>query len=512
MSESDSGKPLEGRLAPPFPSRHELHSAAIPQVPQPVKPPESEARAPSAPVRREPPRRPRSALPTPVEEPQTQQNAPETATAPPFLPVQEAEDSGQVHSGFLPVQAKAAKPEAAHPPYPKRSSMDADSQTDSIRTRVQSADVDQRKKRRRKRRIWTVLIALFILAGVGVAAYWALTNMGSASKPLLSSDDYPPVDWEADPVAHPVVEVTVEPGQLGSDIGANLVEAGVVKSTGAFTRAFDANPAASSIKPGTYTLPTEIPAVEALAALLDETNRSENSITVNPGQTASQVAEKMVSVVGFSQEDVEAILEDPSDVTALPKQAGGDLEGWLWAGAYEFSPADTPADVFNKMVEPTVAYLEDNNVPEDQWEETLIRASIVEREVNRTEDMPKVAQVIENRISDEDGPTRGMLQMDSTVTYGVGGTGGLPDSAAFADDNPYNTYIVKGLPVGPIATPSTDAIQAVLHPEEGNWLYFVTVNLDTGETIFTDSHEELGELTDQLIAWCEENPDECKSK
>lgn len=576
MSDAEKGPSVPKRLAPPFPSRQEVHGARIPQgtKDQPaetaVADSSSASSTPAPPTtRREAPRRPRTTVIEPTQpvaattEPQVSavENLPQPTGSQPteipstprqveldppadeptfevsegivFKPIGTVPAAGSdltpalpggtsgvqpefmVTDGITDVEEDAATLPASGVPFPKRVSpvtgaQPSLQQPEPLREQIAKSGAQQKRRRRRNRRIWTVVIVLAILILGGVGGWYAFSSLRGGPA-LTQKDDYPAVDWQADPASHPLVDITVEPGQIGSEIGNSLVEADVVKSLKAFTRAFDANPASASIKPGTYTVPTRIPAADALAALLDETNRSENTISVNAGQTVSQIAEKMVSVAGFTQEEVDAAVTDPSSVTSLPSEANGNLEGWLWPGSYDFSPSSTPSEIFDAMVQPMVSYLNEQGVPKDQWEETLIKASIVEREVNRVEDMPKVARVIMNRIEDPEGPTRGMLQMDSTVTYGVGGTGGLPNSAAFEDDNPYNTYIVKGLPAGPIASPSEDAIDAVLNPVEGDWFYFVTVNLTTGETIFTDSHEELGVLTEQLIEWCEANPGECRN-
>ncbi len=75
------------------------------------------------------------------------------------------------------------------------------------------------------------------------------------------------------------------------------------------------------------------------------------------------------------------------------------------------------------------------------------------------------------------------LQSDATVAYANNITGRVSTTdAERALDSPYNTYYVKGLPVGPITSPSKKSIEAALHPADGDWLYFTVVNLDTGET------------------------------
>jgi UPF0755 protein len=100
--------------------------------------------------------------------------------------------------------------------------------------------------------------------------------------------------------------------------------------------------------------------------------------------------------------------------------------------------------------------------------------------------------------------------MDSTAQYGYGEMhdGTVSSSAeALADDNPWNTYVHPGLPIGPIANPGDVAIDAAMHPADGDWMYFVTVNLDTGETVFTSNIRDHERAIAQWQAWCKEHPD-----
>ena len=99
--------------------------------------------------------------------------------------------------------------------------------------------------------------------------------------------------------------------------------------------------------------------------------------------------------------------------------------------------------------------------------------------------------------------------MDSTVLYGVGKTGGIPTEADLANNNPYNTYKHKGLPPTPISQPAYSALEAVKNPEPGKWLYFVTVDLDTGETLFAATHAEQVANTEKLNAYCSAHPGKC---
>jgi UPF0755 protein len=124
--------------------------------------------------------------------------------------------------------------------------------------------------------------------------------------------------------------------------------------------------------------------------------------------------------------------------------------------------------------------------------------------------MQKVSRVILNRLDPSNQETFGLLQMDSTAQYGYGElhAGSVSTSEqAQHDDNPWNTYVHPGLPVGPISNPGDVAIDAAMHPADGPWLYFVTVNLDTGETVFTTTYAEHQKYVKQFQQWCSEHPD-----
>lgn len=360
------------------------------------------------------------------------------------------------------------------------------------------------KKRRQGSRWVLALLVIIIVAAVAAALWFVGKQLGwfgaaESQESALVVEDYPgPGSGEA--------IVTIEVGDLGSDMAQKLFEAGVVKSPAAFTAAFDANPASGTIRPGTFTLKKEMSGAGAVAALLDETNRSANSVAVIPGQTVEQVIANMVEVGTFTRGDVETAMSDPAAL-GLPEVANGNYEGWLFPGSYEASIGVTPQQLLTQMIAGTVDFLETNGAPEEDWVRILTEASIIEREVVFTADMPKVARVIENRI--DNAEVGGLLGMDSTVLYGVGKFSGVPTAADLKDDNPYNTRLHPGLPPAPIANPSQDAILAVLNPAEGDWLYFATVDLDSGETLFTSSFEEHTENQQRFAAWCEANPGRC---
>jgi len=375
------------------------------------------------------------------------------------------------------------------------------SETTGMRSRRIAAERHAARKRKRRRRVrsfFIIVLVLGLLVGASYVAYDQLFNSSTTS-----SDDFPGPGSGS-------VEVTIAENSSGRDIGQTLVDAGVIKSVGAFVRQFENNRASTSIRPGTYRLKLQMNAAGALAALLDETNRLDSTITIKSGQKKSEIKQRIIDIMGVTEAEVDAAFAD-TEAIGLPSEAGGNVEGWLLPGSYEVSEEDTPTTVIARMVKGTIDELDRLGVAPADRETVLIKASIVDGEMNIDKYMPMVARVIENRLADTNGETKGMLGMDSTVLYGVGKTSGLPDQADLDNDNPYNTRLHAGLPPTPIGQPSEKAIEAVLEPAEGTWLYFVTVNLDTGETLFASTLEEQEKNRDKLTAYCSAHPDECKT-
>lgn len=205
------------------------------------------------------------------------------------------------------------------------------------------------------------------------------------------------------------------------------------------------------------------------------------------------------------REDLAAAVADPSQY-GVPATS---LEGWIFPATYDFDEGVTATEVIQRMVDRTVQSLDQAGVPEADRERILIIASIIEREARSSEDFYKVSRVIENRLQPTNQETFGKLEMDSTVQYGADelGSGTVSTSTeARNSDNPWNTYMYPGLPIGPISNPGDLAIDAAMKPVDGPWLYFVTVNLDTGETVFTSTYSEHQQAVAQWQAWCTDNP------
>lgn len=351
-----------------------------------------------------------------------------------------------------------------------------------------------RRRRRRGRRIVVLTLALALVAGGGFVAFTYLRPLVVS---LTASNDYTGSGTGS-------VSVTVHGGDTGRTIGATLEQAGVVKTAKAFADVAANNPNAGSIQPGTYTLHEHMSAAAALTMLLDPRNRKVPQVTLREGLWKAEVFHLLAAATGQPIGDYLTAASDPAAL-GLPAEARGNLEGYLFPATYDFDKSAPAAAQLQTMVAKAVSELQSLGVPPAAMERTLTIASIVEAEARSAADRPRVARVIENRLA------HGMpLQMDSTVHYLTQQRGhASTTNAERAVKSPYNTYLSKGLPPGPIDSPGEASLQAAAHPAPGNWLYFVTVNPDTGETRFAATFAQQQANEKLFMQWCTAHPDRC---
>ena len=170
------------------------------------------------------------------------------------------------------------------------------------------------------------------------------------------------------------------------------------------------------------------------------------------------------------------------------------LEGYIFPDTYYLSENMTGDELVQKILEEFQQKFDQSRQEAAaaagmSVEEVLIRASLVQKETERPEEYPTIAGVINNRLSKNMN-----LQFDSTVVYAM--TGGLygVDRVLYdhlKTESPYNTYLNKGLPAGPICNPSLEAIDGVLHPEENEYLYFQADAVkNDGSNLYFKTYEE----------------------
>jgi len=360
----------------------------------------------------------------------------------------------------------------------------------------------KRRKRRAGCLVALVIVALFV-GGVAVAVSWVWSTYEDNIREVMGWEE--PKDYE-DGLATGETLLTISDGDGGQAISESLYNAGVTKTPEAFYTMLIAQPEQPIFYPGVYRLQEKMSSAAALAALQDPASKLENSALLREGLTRDQTLVALSEGIGLPIEDFQAAVADPA---AYGVQASS-LEGWLFPAMYTFDPGVTATQVIQTMVDRTISSLDQAGVPVERRQEVLTKASIIQREARFEEDFYKVARVIENRLQPDNQETFGKLQMDSTAQYGYGemhdGTVSTSQEA-LEDPNPWNTYVHPGLPVGPIANPGDTAIDAAMHPADGPWLYFVTVNLETGETVFTETYAQHQQAIEQWTKWCEDNPD-----
>uniref|UniRef100_A0A942Y988 Endolytic murein transglycosylase n=1 Tax=Neobacillus citreus TaxID=2833578 RepID=A0A942Y988_9BACI len=356
---------------------------------------------------------------------------------------------------------------------------------------------EPRPKRRRGPLIaGIVIVAVVLAAGVGGYAFAApkIQQIVGAISGAQEPDDYTG-DGTSD------VTITIKQGDIGEDVAKTLQRSGVVKSSKVFYKLLLASPDVQ-FQPGSYSLKKKMSAESALTALQDEKNQVQASIVIPEGTALEDIEAGMVSKAGLTEAEVSAAAKDVS-AYGLPANAT-TLEGWLFPATYPINPGWSAKQYFQSMVDTMKEHLAAAGVAEADQEHVIVFASLVQKEAGLAEDYPKVARVFQNRLD------KGMrLQSDATVAYGTGNTHKVTTTdAERADaDNRYNTYVHDGLPPAPISNPGDVAIKAVTQMATGNWLYFVTVDLDSGRTVFSDTYEQHLVAVKEFQAWLRAHPE-----
>ncbi|MGD7001177.1 endolytic transglycosylase MltG [Corynebacterium halotolerans] len=313
------------------------------------------------------------------------------------------------------------------------------------------------------------------------------------------------------------VLVEIPEGSSVSQLGPELVDKGVVKTDSAFQAAAAANPDAAAVQPGFYRLEEEMSATEAVKALLNPENRTDlldihggatlMDVNVLGGETRPGIYTQISELTcGDNGEDcVPAEELQHVAATTAPEQLGvpewalepvkgrGDdpkrLEGLIVPGQYVINPDLTATEILTDLITRSADQYNATGIVERAEAlglapyELLTAASLVEREAPAGE-FDKVARVILNRLAE---PMR--LEFDSTVNYGLNEVELATTDEDRAAETPWNTYAKDGLPETPIASASIEAIEAMEHPAEGNWLFFVTID-EEGTTVFNDTFEQ----------------------
>ncbi|WP_327091712.1 endolytic transglycosylase MltG [Nonomuraea sp. NBC_01738] len=319
------------------------------------------------------------------------------------------------------------------------------------------------------------------VAAVGIAGY-------TMAKPYLMPDDF-------EGKGSGSVTVRIAPGSSAGEVGSALADAGVVASARSFIMATEQKAVSDQLRPGHYRLRKGMAAGAAVDMLLAPDSRVVRKVSLPEGMRAEEALRRIATQSGLPLNDLQGV---DAKLLGLPDYARG-LEGFLYPATYEVEPGDRPVDVLSAMVRRFGAAAEHLDLAARARQvhltplEAVIVASIVQAEGGRDADYPKIARVIYNRLR---GGTP--LQLDTTVLYAQSRRTLKVSEKDTRVRSPYNTYLRKGLPPGPIANPGEKALMAALHPAKGDWYWFVTTDPAHRITKFTDKESEFVRYREEL--------------
>lgn len=325
-----------------------------------------------------------------------------------------------------------------------------------------------------------------------------------------------------------VREFVIDSGSSVSTVGKNLYEQGYLRNKGIFKYIIQFRGLTNSIQYGSYQISPSMNVMEIIDVLSSGSATTERTITIIPGWTLQDIAQylKTEGVLKDTQEFLDLCNKPETFIEgsyALQKarEAGGfanrlyALEGYLAPDTYRIFVNASAQSIIAKLLDQMdtvldrllyaddatqIAYDENGNIIEVTddtpkyetkltQEQTLVLASIIEREAGKKDDFAKVSAVFHNRLN------RNMkLESDATITYVLGVDRFTLSNDEMNTASPYNTYVNNGLPPGPICNPSAAAIEAALYPDlnfmNDGYLYFCSKEPQSGELAFAKTYEE----------------------
>ena len=342
-----------------------------------------------------------------------------------------------------------------------------------------------------QRRRTTLIAGVLVLLLAGGTVFALSYDWLRAQYQSLTALDFPgPGEGEA--------VIRIDSGEDGLVIATKLFDAGVIRDVDSFYRLLlDRNPV---FYPGSFSLRLQMSNAAALEVISNPANALSHKVTIPEGYRAFLIFEELSKATGLPVSDFQLAAEDLA-AYGIPEEAP-TIEGYLFPATYNFDLQATATDIIGIMVTRMEQALADAGVAKEDWHRVLTLASITEREAKQDADFYKVARVFANRVE-----ANMPLETDPTISYSYDGTDMSEKSRQEQLDYGYNTYLISGLPPGPISSPGELAIDATLNPADGDWLFFVTINLATGETKFSRTISEHESWVVFLRQWELENPD-----
>ena len=322
-----------------------------------------------------------------------------------------------------------------------------------------------------RRRLRQLLVLLVVLALLGIGTLYIQYHNFIRQPLTLAQDEVP---------------FTITPGMSLGQLARRLHGQGIIRHPRLFVQLGRHMRVAQHLKAGEYIL-TPALTPQSLLQLFRDGKVVQYSLAIIEGQTFAELRRSIEEHPVLQQ-----TLLGLDDAAVMDRigHPGEPPEGRFLADTYHFPRSTSDVDFLRRAWQAMTTTLDsawqarDPGLPLATPYEALILASIVEKETGIAEERPRIAGVFLRRLQ------RGMkLQTDPTVIYGLGEEfDGNIRRSDLTTDTPYNTYTRAGLPPTPIATPGRAAIEAVLHPADGDELFFVASG--GGRHYFSSTLEE----------------------
>ncbi|MCF2677404.1 MAG: endolytic transglycosylase MltG [Flintibacter sp.] len=321
--------------------------------------------------------------------------------------------------------------------------------------------------RRRKKRSGLSGAAIYAIFVIGVSALLACIGWVAANDVLALNKP------------EKTATITITNDDSFGDVAEKLKDEGLIEYKFLFNLFATFTRSKDDVVAGTFTLNTDMDYRALLSGMsANSATRATVTVTIPEGYTVDQIFTLL-------EEKGVASVEDLQDMAAnhdyafsfLQDLELGDyhrLEGYLYPDTYEFTTPQNPLYVINKMLvrfdeQFTDAMRQEVADSGRTIHEIITIASMIEKETDGN-DRADIASVIYNRLNNPSSGTQGYLQIDATLAYINGGK--VPTEADKSIDSPYNTYLYKGLPAGPISNPGLESIKAAMNPNSTSYYYY----------------------------------------
>ena len=353
----------------------------------------------------------------------------------------------------------------------------------------------KQKKKKRSKKVFSTFFLIFVCLGLCAGAFQFFRSLMMPSNPgvgIAVGED---------------ITVTIPKGASTSQIAEILKQNNLIKSEFRFKLESKLNDYDGTFQQGTYTLNTSM-THQQIMELLQKGGEAEETyqLLIPEGFTVEKIAQRLQEQeIMTAEEFIAEVTTGEFDYEFLKEVSDSPekkykLEGYLFPATYTLYDGVTAHDLIDKMlqrfeIEYTQNIKEELEQSGHTLDEIITIASIIESEIQVPEERKRASGVIRNRLKE------GMkLQMDATVLYAQGVTKDRVMESDLEYNSPYNTYQITGLPIGPISNPGSAAIDAALHPEDNNYIYYVVESYGSSNHIFTETYDEFLKAKENYIA------------